>query len=190
VRFREGVGQRFVVTIDTEEEFDWTKPLTRTRHRVDTVSRLRKFQQFCEGFGIVPIYLIDYPVATSELAAELLRDAVLAGRAEVGVQLHPWVNLRMRRRLTNITAFQATSLALERAKFLKLHATIADNFGAAPMIYRADAMASGQIPPTSCTRPGLRSTHRCGRVLITAVGAAPISAICRCAPIGSGNRGV
>jgi hypothetical protein len=28
VRFREGVGQRFVVTIDTEEEFDWTKPLT------------------------------------------------------------------------------------------------------------------------------------------------------------------
>jgi hypothetical protein len=22
--FREGVGQRFVVTIDTEEEFDWT----------------------------------------------------------------------------------------------------------------------------------------------------------------------
>jgi hypothetical protein len=84
VRFREGVGQRFVVTIDTEEEFDWTKPLTRTRHRVDTVSRLRKFQQFCEGFGIVPIYLIDYPVATSELAAELLRDAVLAGRAEVG----------------------------------------------------------------------------------------------------------
>jgi hypothetical protein len=82
--------------------------LTRTRHRVDTVSRLRKFQQFCEGFGIVPIYLIDHPVATSELAAELLRDAFWPdGRS--GGPVAPWVNLRMRRRLTNITAFQATS---------------------------------------------------------------------------------
>jgi hypothetical protein len=64
-------------------------------------------------------------VATSELAAELLRDAVLAGRAEVGSSCTLGLT-RMRRRLTNITAFQATSLALERAKFLKLHATIAE----------------------------------------------------------------
>lgn len=144
VRFREGVGQRFVVTIDTEEEFDWTKPLTRTRHRVDTVSRLRKFQQFCEGFGIVPIYLIDYPVATSELAAELLRDAVLAGRAEVGVQLHPWVNPPYEEEVNQYNSFSGNlPFALERAKFLKLHATIADNFGAAPMIYRAGRYGIG-----------------------------------------------
>jgi hypothetical protein len=110
VRFREGVGQRFVVTIDTEEEFDWTKPLTRTRHRVDTVSRLRKFQQFCEGFGIVPIYLIDYPVATSELAANCCAMRFWPDGPKWGSSCTLGLTLRMRRRLTNITAFQATSL--------------------------------------------------------------------------------
>jgi hypothetical protein len=68
-----------VLTVDTEEEFDWGKPLRASGHTVDTVSRLRKFQQFCEGYGVVPIYLIDYPIATSPLAAELLRDPIAQG---------------------------------------------------------------------------------------------------------------
>jgi hypothetical protein len=89
VRFREGVGQQFLVTVDTEEEFDWSQPLDRTTHSVDTASRLRKFQQFCESYGVVPIYLVDYPIAVSELAGELLRDAVAKGRAEVGCSCTP-----------------------------------------------------------------------------------------------------
>ena len=55
VRFHEGVGQRFLLTVDTEEEFDWTQPLAHSGHRVDSVPRLRKFQQFCEGCGVVPV---------------------------------------------------------------------------------------------------------------------------------------
>ena len=70
VRFREGFGQRFIVTIDTEEEFDWRAPLARDKHSIDTVPVLRKFLQFCEGFGIVPIFLVDYPIAISAQAAE------------------------------------------------------------------------------------------------------------------------
>lgn len=89
VQFDPSFGTRFVLTIDTEEEFDWSQPLDRTNHGLAHVPRLAKFQQFCEGFGIVPIYLIDYPVATDPRAAEILRDAIAAGRAEVGVQLHP-----------------------------------------------------------------------------------------------------
>ena len=69
VRFREGFGQKFVLTVDAEEEFDWRAPLDRHQHRIDAVPALRKFQQFCEGFGVVPTFLIDYPVATSALAA-------------------------------------------------------------------------------------------------------------------------
>jgi hypothetical protein len=144
VRFADGTPQRFIVTVDTEEEFDWGQPLARTAHRVDTVARLRKFQQFCEGYGVVPIYLIDYPIAISDLAVELLRDAVADGRAEVGVQLHPWVSPPFEEDVTPHNSFSGNlPYALERAKFMKLYDTIAQNFGAAPLIYRAGRYGVG-----------------------------------------------
>lgn len=88
-RFREGFGQRFIVTVDTEEEFDWDAPLDRRRHSTLTLPALRKFQQFCEGFGVVPIYLLDYPVADSPDTVAAIGDAVDAGRAEVGSSSTP-----------------------------------------------------------------------------------------------------
>ncbi|RVU02328.1 WalW protein [Novosphingobium umbonatum] len=156
VRFAPGTGQRFLVTVDTEEEFDWTKPLTRAAHRVDTVSRLRKFQQFCEGYGVVPIYLIDYPVAMSELAGELLRGAVAEGRAEVGVQLHPWVNPPFEEDVNQFNSFSGNlPYELERAKFRKLYDAIATNFGTAPLIYRAGRYGIGPNTASILREAGL-----------------------------------
>lgn len=144
VRFDPAFGTRFVLTIDTEEEFDWSKPLDRTSHGLDHVPRLAKFQQFCEGLGVVPIYLIDYPVAIDPRAAEVLGDAVKAGRAEVGVQLHPWVSPPHDEALNVHNSFAGNLPAeLERAKFRKLRDTIEDAFGTAPLIYRAGRYGIG-----------------------------------------------
>ena len=41
VRFKPDFGQRFVLTVDTEEEFDWGKPLNRADHSIHTIPRLR-----------------------------------------------------------------------------------------------------------------------------------------------------
>ena len=144
VAFPPGAGQRFLLTVDTEEEFDWSRPLNRTGHSTDTVTRLRKFQEFCEGQGVVPIYLMDYPVAISPLAAELLRAPLAAGRAEVGVQLHPWVNPPFEEEVNQFNSFSGNlPIELERAKLHKLHATITENFGVAPRIYRAGRYGVG-----------------------------------------------
>lgn len=144
VRFRSGLGPRFIVTVDTEEEFDWSKPFDRTSHGLDHVPRLVKFQQFCEGFGICPVYLIDYPVATDPAAAEILHEAVAAGRAEVGVQLHPWVSPPHEEEVNVHNSFAGNLPAeLERAKFMKLRDAIEQNFGAPPMIYRAGRYGVG-----------------------------------------------
>lgn len=144
VRFSRDFGTRFVITVDTEEEFDWSKPLDRTSHGLDHVPRLAKFQQFCEGFGIVPIYLIDYPVACDPRAAEILRDAIAAGRAEVGVQLHPWVSPPHDEDVNVHNSFAGNlSPDLERAKFRKLRDTIEKAFGVGPMIYRAGRYGVG-----------------------------------------------
>ena len=78
VRFQ-GSAARFVVTVDTEEEFDWTKPLTRDRHGTASVPRLARFQSFCESHSVVPIYLVDHPIATDPATTEALGAAVAAG---------------------------------------------------------------------------------------------------------------
>ena len=142
--FKEGFGQRFIVTVDTEEEFDWDAPLNREKHSVVTVPALRKFQQFCEGFGVAPTYLIDYPVACSSFAPEAIGDAVRSGRADVGVQLHPWVSPPFEEEVSEFNSYAGNlPFELERAKFSTLRDKIEAAFGAAPLIYRAGRYGLG-----------------------------------------------
>lgn len=144
VRFAAGFGQRFVVTVDTEEEFDWTAPIQRDGYSVDTINRLARFQEFCEGQGVCPIYLVDYPIASAPAAAEVLRDAITAGRAEVGVQLHPWVSPPLVEEVTEHNSFAGNlPPELEREKFMRLRDTIEASFGKAPLIYRAGRYGVG-----------------------------------------------
>jgi hypothetical protein len=144
VRFQPGTGLRFLLTVDTEEEFDWTKPFARTDHRIDTVPQLGKFQQFCEGYGISPVYLVDYPIASSAIAAEVLSPPIAAGRAEIGIQLHPWVNPPHEEIVNEYNSFAGNlPMELERAKLINLRDTIARNFGAMPVIYRAGRYGTG-----------------------------------------------
>jgi len=148
VRFKPDFGQRFLVTVDTEEEFDWTKPLRPEGHTLHSVSRLARFQQFCETQGIAPVYLVDYPVASSRLAAQVLREAVVAGRAEVGVQLHPWVSPPFEETVNEFNSFAGNlPPEVERAKFAKLRVTIEEAFGATPRIYRAGRYGVGPNTP-------------------------------------------
>ena len=140
----EKTAQQFILTVDTEEEFDWTKPIAREDHTVLTVARLAKFQEFCEGQGVIPVYLVDYPIATSTAAIEILRPAVAAGKADVGVQLHPWVSPPHDETVTEHNSFAGNlPPELERAKFRKLRDTIEINFGAAPLMYRAGRYGVG-----------------------------------------------
>lgn len=144
VAFSPGFGQRFILTVDTEEEFDWSKPIERTAHTVHSIARLAKFQEFCEAEGVCPVYLIDYPIAASPAAAAILGDAIAAGRAEVGVQLHPWVSPPHDEQVNEFNSYAGNlPPELERAKFTRLRDAIAANFGVAPAIYRAGRYGVG-----------------------------------------------
>jgi len=135
---------RFLLTVDTEEDFDWDKPLTRDSHDTRHVPRLKKFQEFCENEGVVPVYLVDWPIANSRTAREILREPVLAGRAEVGVQLHPWVNPPFQEEVTQENSFAGNLPPdLEEAKLKALRDAIEENFGVAPLIYRAGRYGLG-----------------------------------------------
>lgn len=132
------------MTVDTEEEFDWDAPFTPNEHRLDHVGRLIKFQQFCEGIGVLPVYLIDWPVATSPQAIEILGSAVKSGKAEIGIQLHPWVNPPHDEQVNTYNSYAGNlPPELEREKFLRLRDMIAANFSTDPMIYRAGRYGLG-----------------------------------------------
>jgi len=144
VKFAPGFGSRFAVTVDTEEEFDWKKPFERYGHGLSHVPGIAKFQTFCENAGVSPIYLVDYPVACDARLNDVLGHAILHGRAEIGIQLHPWVNPPHDEDLSVFNSFAGNlPPALERAKFDTLRRTIAQAFGRAPRSYRAGRYGLG-----------------------------------------------
>jgi len=156
VRFPAESGPRFILTVDTEEEFDWDEPIDRHRHSLVTVPMLRKFQQFCEGVGVVPIYLMDFPIANSPAAVEALGEAIAGGRAEVGIQLHPWVSPPFEEEVNEHNSFAGNLPGeLEREKLLRLRDLIAANFGKQPLIYRAGRYGLGANSAAILTEAGV-----------------------------------
>lgn len=142
--FAPDFGQRVLLTVDTEEEFDWNGPFTRDEHGLKHVEAIPRFQQFCESIGAHPVYLVDWPIATDPRSIEIIGDAVKRGTADVGVQLHPWVNPPFEEEVSVANSY-AGSLpqSLEAAKFKALREQIEQAFGTAPLIYRAGRYGLG-----------------------------------------------
>lgn len=137
-------GPRFVVTVDTEEEFDWDKPFAREGHSTEHLKAIPKFQALCADFGVSPCYLVDLPVVEDAFGAALLGAYAQAGTAEIGVQLHPWVNPPFEEALTAYNSY-ACNLppALERAKLTWLYSRILSRLGVKPDAYRAGPYGAG-----------------------------------------------
>lgn len=143
-KFAPGFGQRVLLTVDTEEEFNWRGEFSKSGYGLDHVTRLVKFQEFCENLGVVPVYLVDWPISTSQQAIEILRPAAAAGKAEIGVQLHPWVNPPHTEEVNARNSFAGNlPYELERAKLLRLRDEIERAFGVNPLIYRAGRYGTG-----------------------------------------------
>lgn len=143
-KFAPHFGQRVLLTVDTEEEFDWNRPFTRDAHGLSHVSAIPRFQGFCEKIGAHPVYLVDWPIANDPAAIEIIGDAVRRGKADIGVQLHPWVNPPFEEKVCQHNSYAGNlPRELERAKFMALRDRIEEAFGKAPLIYRAGRYGLG-----------------------------------------------
>jgi hypothetical protein len=79
-----------VVTIDTEEEGLWSGRYRATGNTCRNIERLPQIHQVFRRLGVVPTYLVDYPVATDPTASRLLCQLAADGPCEIGAHLHPW----------------------------------------------------------------------------------------------------
>jgi hypothetical protein len=137
------------VVVDTEEEFDWSRPFARAGHSVEALAELGRAQALFDRFGIVPVYAVDYPVADDPDAAAPLRRIVEAGRGVLGAQLHSWVTPPFDEAVTRANSYQGNlPAALERAKLERLTARIEETFGIRPVIHKAGRYGIGPATPT------------------------------------------
>jgi len=155
--FAPGFGQRVLLTVDTEEEFNWRGPFAREGHGLSHVAAIPRFQAFCESIGVAPVYLVDWPIVSDARAVEIIGDAVRRGTAEVGVQLHPWVNPPFAEEVTMFNSFAGNlPPELEEAKFAVLRDAIETAFGTAPLVYRAGRYGLGPHTADVLIRHGMK----------------------------------
>lgn len=144
VRWPDDFGTRFMVCVDTEEEFDWSRPLRGDARAVSHMAAVPAAHARFAAAGVPLTYLVDYPVVDSPMAVEVLRGVIGDGRSAVGTQLHPWVNPPFDEEVNGFNSFTGNlPIELQKAKLAALTGAIAAAFGARPLIYRAGRYGIG-----------------------------------------------
>lgn len=132
------------VVVDTEAEFDWSGPFDRNLTAVSAMAAQGRAQAIFEQFGLRPIYVIDYAVASQPEGYEPLR-AILARHAcVVGAHLHPWINPPFEESVSSRNSFAGNLPApLEVRKLRALVEAIQRNFRISPLFFKAGRYGLG-----------------------------------------------
>jgi hypothetical protein len=94
--------------------------------------------------GVVPTYVVDYPVAANARASSILKAICDSGRCEIGAHLHPWVNPPYEEPLDEFHSYPGNlPPSLERQKLESLVHQIEAAFGHKPSIYKAGRYGVG-----------------------------------------------
>ena len=86
------------VVIDTEEEFDWGQPFSRQAVAVTSIPAQLAMHRLFRRYGIVPPYVVDFPVASDAEAVSVLRPLQESGQCAIGAHLPPWVTPPLQKR--------------------------------------------------------------------------------------------
>jgi hypothetical protein len=136
---------RLFVVVDTEEEFDWSKPFSRASVGVTAIDEVGRLQDVLRPYQIKPTYVIDYPVATTPSSAGRLAEFAGRSECEIGAHLHPWVSPPYTESLSSRTSYACNlGAALERDKIAQLSQAIREHLGVAPRVYKAGRYGFGK----------------------------------------------
>ena len=140
-----GPNPLLTIMIDVEEDFDWTRPFSRENHSVDSLGMLPRVHEIFRRHGVVPTYLVDYPIIKSALGARLFREWHDKRECIVGTQLHPWVNPPFDEEICEANSYAGNlPRELERSKLELLTKEIETAIGVRPVIYRAGRYGLGR----------------------------------------------
>ncbi|MGH7071948.1 MAG: polysaccharide deacetylase family protein [Acetobacteraceae bacterium] len=146
-----------IAVVDTEEEFDWSAPFNPAATSTENIRHQPLAQAIFDRHGLVPTYVIDYPVAASPESCSILGNFLTSGRCEIGAHLHPWVNPPADGPVDAFHSYPGNlDPPLERAKLVALTECIADRFGRRPCIYKAGRYGIGAATANTLRELGYR----------------------------------
>ena len=126
------------VVVDTEAEFEWGREFDRSATSVSAMSRQKLAQKIFDQYGLRPMYLIDYAVASQADGYEPLRDILNRHACVVGAHLHPWINPPLEEDISDLNSFAGNLPAeLEERKLRTLVAQIEKSFAITPLFFKA-----------------------------------------------------
>jgi hypothetical protein len=82
----------FVLSIDTEEEWDWSGPFPQGHGDVQNILQVPAFHTVLSSFNIRPTYFVDYAVLKTAQSVENMQWVIQQRNCEIGAHLHPWCN--------------------------------------------------------------------------------------------------
>ncbi|MGQ0559619.1 MAG: polysaccharide deacetylase family protein, partial [Sphingosinicella sp.] len=148
---------QLLVVVDTEEEFDWNEPFSRAATATSAIAAQARAHEIFDRFGIVPTYVVDYPVAANAKPAAILRKLKDEGRAEIGAHLHPWVTPPFVEEVNARNSYGCNlPPEVERAKIETLTAAIGEAFGERPTIFKAGRHGLGPSTVRALVELGYR----------------------------------
>jgi hypothetical protein len=80
----------FVVTVDTEEEWDWASGYPTGPTRTANIARLPAFQDACAAHGAAVTYFVNHAVLVDDASARIVCALAARPRVEIGMHIHPW----------------------------------------------------------------------------------------------------
>lgn len=79
-----------LLTVDTEEEWDWSAGWPVHGHAVRNIGRLPHFQDFCARLGLAVTYFTNHAVLDDPAARQIMLELSRRERVEIGMHIHPW----------------------------------------------------------------------------------------------------
>lgn len=146
------------IVVDTEEEFNWAAPFSRESTGVNSIASQRlAHERVYDRLGIVPTYVVDWPVATTPQSITTMKGLLDEGRCHIGTHLHPWVSPPHIEEVNTFNSYTGNlPTALEFEKLSQLTQAIAQNFGKAPIVFKAGRYGLGPHTSAAMQRLGYR----------------------------------
>ncbi|MEZ5895105.1 MAG: glycosyltransferase [Parvularculaceae bacterium] len=128
---------KLLITVDTEEAFDWRRPTGRDHH-VCPPEDIDRFQKMCAGFGARPLYFLTHPVLTDSASREYFRALDASDAADFGIHPHGWNTPPLGGFEHPYYSWQSNlPAAVHQAKLATLCAAFDACFGRPPAAHRA-----------------------------------------------------
>ncbi len=140
-----GAARRFIVSVDTEEEFDWSAPFNRASTQTSALEALPSAVDRFKRNGVKLALLCDWPILNNERSGNLISEMHVTKACEIGAHLHPWVTPPHDETVSHRNSFTGNlPEELEWRKLVMLTNRIVETTKATPIVFRAGRYGLGQ----------------------------------------------